>query len=324
MKDLANLALRAFDYLYDGLETAASHALRLILREGGDERPASAPVSTGGRKRAIEISVDLDSLAAWTKFHEANSYILDPVRFDILGRAILRKGCIEPLTRTRIGHGKLRGESSWREGLQYNGVGSRGRGVMHVIEGILKEGNVKWPKIYATEGFSPFAMRLRKLYPHFLGSEFTLDPEQQRQLYPIPCEDLLDLTLLSDSFDIVSTNEVLEHVPSIDRALHEICRVLHPGGWHVGTVPFHYFDAAATRRAVLSESGEVFHLLEPEYHVDPLNDNGALVFEIPGWDIIERAQQAGFSRAFMRFLISSRYGVLSEHIGGVFILCCQK
>jgi len=195
---------------------------------------------------------------------------------------------------------------------------------MHVIDGFLKADGIHSPRIYATEGVTAFAMRLRGLYPHFLGSEFALDQKQRDLLYPIPCEDLQNLSLQSDSFDIVATNEVLEHVPSIDKALTEMHRVLRPGGWHVGTMPFHYCDDVSTRRALLNEGGEIIHLLEPEYHLDPMNEGGVLVFEIPGWDIVARAHQAGFSRAFMRFLISTRHGVISEQIGGVFILCCQK
>ena len=53
-------------------------------------------------------------------------------------------------------------------------------------------------------------------------------------------------------------------------------------------------------------------------------EGGALVFELTGWDIIARAQAAGFRDAFMRFMISAEHGVLSEHIGGVLILGCQK
>jgi hypothetical protein len=319
--------LRALDRTRDRGDWLIAHIRRRLAPGRRDEessRVDGTVVRTGAGKRSLELSVDLDSLAAWTAFRKATLEDLDPAIFDGLGRAILRRGCVEPLSRTRIKPWRLVKGNSWREGLLYNGINSRGRGVMHVIEGFLKADGVHSPRIYAAEGVTAFAMRLRGLYPRFLGSEFTLDREQRDLLYPIPCEDLQNLSLRSDSFDIVSTNEVLEHVPSIDKALAEIHRVLRPGGWHVGTMPFHYCDPASTRRALMDEGGEIIHLLEPEYHGDPMNDGGVLVFEIPGWDIIARARHAGFSSAFMRFLISTRHGVLSEQIGGVFILCCQK
>ncbi len=192
------------------------------------------------------------------------------------------------------------------------------------MEMIISEQELSNPRIYASEGLTSFAMRMRGLFFRFIGSEFTLNPEHRRWMYPIPFEDLQRLSFDSDVFDLVSTNEVLEHVPSIDRALGEICRVLRPGGWHVGTVPFNYMSQQSLLRATLTPTGEIVHILEPEYHGDPMNEKGVLVFETPGWDILDRALEAGFSRAEMRFVISSKYGIVSEHIGGVLVFCCQK
>lgn len=275
-------------------------------------------------EESIELSLDLEDLSAWMAHRDANPDFFQHAYFDRLGDTMIRRGCIEPLTGRHIAPGELSGGATWREDLAYEGVNSRVRAVMYVISSILEESKIHSPRIYAAEGITPFAMRMRGHYSHFLGSEFTLDPEQLNQLYPIPCEDLQKLTLRSEAFDIVSTNEVLEHVPSLDAALSEMHRVLRPGGWHVGTVPFAYFDETSTRRAMLDEHGEIIHLLEPEYHGDPMNGDGVLVFETPGWDILTRARHIGFSRAFMRFIVSTHYGVLSEHVGGVFVFCCQK
>lgn len=270
-----------------------------------------------------EISIDFDNLIEWKLFLQSRPDLLAPEAIDELGDQIMAAGCREPLTGAIIGPHEMDDGSSWREGLGHHGVGSRARAVLQVMADIINEGGLHSPCIYATEAITPFALRLRGLFPRFLGSEFTLDADQRNWLYPIPCEDLQKLSLRSGAFDIVTTNEVLEHVPSIDKALGEMCRVLRPGGWHVGTVPFHYFDEGSLRRARLDEQGKIVHLLEPEYHGDPLGE-GILVFEIPGWDLMARARKAGFSRAFMRFMISSKHGVLSEHIGGVLVFCAQK
>jgi SAM-dependent methyltransferase len=271
----------------------------------------------------VELSVDFRSLGEWLAYREANASLFNQTRFQELGHQVLRVGCREPLTGAVIAGSELDAGSSWREGLAYEGVNSRVRGVMQVIASILDEQGCTDPRIYSAEAVTPFALRLRGRYSRFLGSEFTLDPKRREWMYPIPCEDLQGLSMGSDLFDIVSTNEVLEHVPSIDRALREMCRVLRPGGWHVGTVPFLYFEEKSVLRARL-DKGKVIHLLEPEYHGDPMNDGGVLVFELPGWDIIDRAIAAGFSDASMRFVISTSHGILSEHIGGVFVFCCQK
>lgn len=273
----------------------------------------------------MELIVDLRTQDEFRSLLEREAMMLSPDQLDALGHQMHRDGCIEPLTGQLIPPGALTLDApSWREGLVWGGISSRVRAVMHGIEQVLSEQQLIQPRIYAAEAVTTFALRLRGLYPRFLGSEFTLDQQRRHWLYPIPCEDLQRLSLPSSSFDIVTTNEVLEHVPSIDRALAEIHRVLRPGGWHIGTVPFLYFADRSERRASLNSAGKIIHLLPPEYHGDPMSDAGVLVFELPGWDIIARARAIGFQDSFMRFMISTRHAVLSEHIGGVLLFCCRK
>jgi SAM-dependent methyltransferase len=272
----------------------------------------------------VEISIDVRSLPEFLALLDTYKEVVSRDSVDKLGSDILLDGCREPLTGRRIWPDELSAGTDWREGLASAGISSRVRAVMRCIEMFNDEQGLHSPRIYAAEGLTHFALRLRGLYPRFVGSEYTTDPQRKTWMYPIPCEDLQQLSMPSNSFDIVSTNEVLEHVPSIDRALGEIFRVLRPGGWHFGTVPFFFFNETGQRRAMLDQSGKLLHLMEPEFHGDPMNDGGALVFEIPGWDIVDRARNAGFSDAFMRFMISTSHGILSEHIGGILVFCCKK
>ncbi len=124
-------------------------------------------------------------------------------------------------------------------------------------------------------------------------------------------------------FDIVSTNEVLEHVPDLDAAFSEIRRVLVPGGVRIGTQPFRFIAEESQVRARLI-GGKVEHLMEPEIHGDPFGGEGSLVFELPGWDIIRRCIRRGFTHAEMRLMMSEEYGFMSGGVGGVFVLYCRK
>ena len=64
--------------------------------------------------------------------------------------------------------------------------------------------------------------------------------------------------------------------------------------------------------------------MEPEYHGNPVaKSEGSLVFETPGWDILERAKRAGFRDVYMKFLVSERHGILTDELG-VFVLCASK
>jgi hypothetical protein len=49
--------------------------------------------------------------------------------------------------------------------------------------------------------------------------------------------------------------------------------------------------------------GQLIYLKPAEFHGDPVNPSGgSLVFELPAWDILERAKAAGFTSAYMRFI----------------------
>jgi SAM-dependent methyltransferase len=90
------------------------------------------------------------------------------------------------------------------------------------------------------------------------------------------CENLERLTFADNTFDLFVTQDVLEHVFEPGLAVAEIMRVVKPGGAHVFTAPKHKGLRDTTRRARLGESG-VVHLLEPQYHGNPIGDGRALV-----------------------------------------------
>jgi SAM-dependent methyltransferase len=53
--------------------------------------------------------------------------------------------------------------------------------------------------------------------------------------------DLTALPFRSESFDLVTALDVVEHVEDDGKALHEICRILRPGGLFLMSVPAYSF-----------------------------------------------------------------------------------
>jgi len=91
------------------------------------------------------------------------------------------------------------------------------------------------------------------------------------------CQDITALTFDDKSLDVIVSSDVLEHVPDPAAAFRESARVLRPGGTHLFTVP----PRRQTLRRARVESGRVVILVEPpEYHWDPLDSAGILVY----WD----------------------------------------
>jgi SAM-dependent methyltransferase len=125
-------------------------------------------------------------------------------------------------------------------------------------------------------------------------------PNDQRGMLGVAgarCEDITSLTFPDNSFDLIVSSEVLEHVPDLDAAFRESARVLRPGGAHVFTVP----PRRTTRRRARVLNGHVVHDVEPEYHSDPLDPKGILAY----WDIgIEDAGEI-FSRPGLRLALAA-------------------
>ena len=276
----------------------------------------------GARPRP-EISLELRSLEEWERVIADNPQFRDPHYIQSIAADAAQDGAIEPLTGTIIPAGALQLTDNLREGLDYQHINSRMRGALLSLQWALGDTNWADAKIYAAEAVTPFALRMRGIFAKFIGSEYAETEEQREHLYPIPVENLQKLSFPSDVFDVVTTNEVLEHVPSIDEALAEICRVLKPRGWHIGTAPFAVGQYDSIRRAELID-GKVNFLMEPEYHGNPVDEKGSLVFEVPGWDILERARKAGFRDPFVRFLMSAKHACFSSDAGGNFVFCFQK
>lgn len=114
----------------------------------------------------------------------------------------------------------------------------------------------------------------------YLRTYFSRDVQRGQVLSEgIQCEDITHLTLKDNSFDLIISSDVLEHVPALQDAFAESARVLRVGGVHMFTVPTR---ATTKKRAIFDETtGKVRHLEPPEYHSDPLSADGILAF----WDL---------------------------------------
>lgn len=104
--------------------------------------------------------------------------------------------------------------------------------------------------------------------------------------YGASCQSLEEMTYDDASFDLIITQDVMEHVMDPAAAFREIARVLKPGGAHVFTVPLVRKNEASRPRARRKEDGSVEYLLEKQFHGNPIDSSGSLVTMDWGYDIV--------------------------------------
>ena len=260
----------------------------------------------------------------WSAWVDINPGYFDNANNVEFALQCARNGITEPVINRFFGAGEITwNEANLRESGYAGNIISRNRAVHLALESCLDRVSQHNTKIYGTEAITSTASLLRGFFLGFIGSEYTSDPAVKDALYPIPVEDLISLTLKNDAFDAVITTEVLEHVPPLGTALSEIHRVLRPSGWHVGTCPFMYMQQDSVLKTTI-EDGKLIHLMEPEYHGDPMGTGGTLVFEILAWDILDRARNLGFLNRFWKWVRSPQHDIVTNGCGGVFVLCLQR
>jgi len=103
--------------------------------------------------------------------------------------------------------------------------------------------------------------------------------------YETYCQNLEKMSFSNETFDLFITQDVMEHLFDPASAFKEIARVLRPGGAHIFTVPMINKWKPSEWRAVLNDDGTIEHLMEPDYHGNPVDGSGALMTINWGYDL---------------------------------------
>jgi O-antigen biosynthesis protein len=200
---------------------------------------------------------------------------------------------------------------NWREHLVCQcRLNARTRAAIHLLTMRLRA--PRTARIYLMEQQSPLYEWLKQRFPNLVGSEYLGDKTALGASWRgIRNEDATRLTFPDRSFDYVLSFDVFEHVPVYQRAFEEAHRCLTDGGTLLFTAPFDRDSESTIERARVSDSGEIEHLLPPEFHGDPINpEGGILCFQHFGWDVIDKLKAAGFADGRGLFLWSRRLGYL--------------
>ena len=176
--------------------------------------------------------------------------------------------------------------------------------------------------IYLTEFVTALFQVVASKRKRTIGSEYLRAGTAQGATNAVGVrhEDVTRLSFPDSAFNIIGTFEVLEHVPNYRQALTEFFRCLRPGGTLVISVPFLLQSATTVTRATVESSGAITHLLPPEIHGDPLNQDGVLCFYHFGWDLVGALTQTGFQDAGLSIYWNPRLG----YVGGYQLLITAR
>jgi len=185
----------------------------------------------------------------------------------------------------------------------------RERAIMKVIEDFYPN----WRKLRIHES-SPAnrstSVKLSKQCSNYISTQFdtsitfgSIHPKGYQS------EDLVNQTFDDESFDLVITQDVFEHIFDIDSAFKEIARTLKPGGAHIFTTPLDNFTKPTQVWSRKNKDGSIEFLHKPEYHGNPMNPKGALVTYKFGYDICDRIYNASKLNTTIIRIDDLRYGI---------------
>jgi len=201
---------------------------------------------------------------------------------------------------------------NWREHATCRcGFPNRIRAAMHALQTIAAPADDA--SIYITEQVTPLFKWLSLRYDDVQGSEYLgSDIAPGAVINGVRHEDLCNLSLPDNTYDVVLSFDVLEHVENFESALAHLVRILKPGGTLMFAAPTQLEQKGTMDLVVVREDGSYdYRLQPPEYHGNPVDpENGALCFRRLGLETLDMLRNLGMATAEAIFYWSKDYGYL--------------
>ena len=174
---------------------------------------------------------------------------------------------------------------------------SRNRTVMFALGRMLGYADTPvylWPqrkdlKVLEPCPRGPQAMFLRDKFDYY-APEF--DAEKIKAgADPKEFADLQNLAFADETFDVIITSDVFEHVREDVKGYREVYRALKKGGTFVLTVPYDHHREKTIVRVAVEGDKDIF-LMEPRYHG---GGGSTLAYREYGRDLLELLRSVGFA-----------------------------
>jgi len=188
----------------------------------------------------------------------------------------------------------------------------RERALMITLEANFPE----WKTMYIHEsspGNRGGSIILKKYGEHYTPSQFYPNKEFGTLVNGFRNENLEKQTFNDEVFDLVITQDVMEHIYHPEKAFKEIARTLKPGGAYVFTVPIVNKHKETEVWATLGKNGEPVFLKTPEYHGNPVDAKGSPVTMHWGYDIVDFIKTSSGMESKIIAYYDKKHGIMGEY-----------
>ncbi len=168
-------------------------------------------------------------------------------------------------------------------------------------------------QIHESSPGGPSSDKIKRECKHYVPSQFFPEVSRGQLKDGQRSENLEALTFPDESFDLIITQDVFEHVLRPAKAFAEIARTLKPGGAHVYTVPY-YRGKKTVVRAVPNGNEGITHLMKPDYHVNPIDTAGSLVVTEWGDELCDFVFRSSRMTTAIYNFYDPRFGLKGEFL----------
>lgn len=127
-------------------------------------------------------------------------------------------------------------------------------------------------------------------------------------------EDLEQQTFSDAIFDIVVTQDVMEHIYDPGKAFAEIARTLKKGGAYIFTVPIINKHQKTEVWATKGIDNNPIFTKTPEYHANPVDLKGSPVTMHWGFDIVDFIKEKSGLITTIEYINNLNFGIQAEYI----------
>jgi hypothetical protein len=189
----------------------------------------------------------------------------------------------------------------------------RERALMIIIEKYFP----KWRELDIHESSpsdSGASKKLKKNCGKYISSQYYTDQIFGTIIKGHRNEDLEQQTFSDAVFDIVVTQDVMEHIYDPAKAFAEIARTLKKGGAHIFTVPIINKHNKTEIWATKGTDGHPVFTATPEYHGNPVDPKGSPVTMHWGFDIVDFIKEKSGLSTTIEYIDNLDFGIRAEYI----------